>query len=265
MLSIPSSPSSNHTTIDARDAGPAKPVEPGQRQSPLHNGSLARMGDCVAPGARSSDGLRSEVAQHPGSQLATLGTSNLTGGSASPASQASCQCLTSALSLLETLATQSTQSSAPTVARMLHFKKRALAQCDVLLDCQRCSRVSSFIMLLVVFCEKMVTSYEQVLVILTAQYKARQGQSPENESGSATTPERDEERRMAVKDYDVDMEEQPCVFGSLASMQMRKMKAFLERVKTVLRQWNCDLHVATVVSVEERLRRQLSLFDKNSN
>ena len=250
---------------DARDAGPAKPVEPGQRQIPFQNGSVVRFGEGVAPGAGSGDSVRSEAAQHPGPRLATLGTSHLNDGSANPANQASCQCLTSALSLLETLATQSAQPSAPTVARILHFKKRALAQCDVLLDCQRCSSVSSFIMLLVVFCEKMVTSYERVLVMLTAQYKSRQGQSLETAGGSTATSARDEERRMAVKDYDVDMEEQPCVFGSLASMQMRKMKTFLARVKTVLRQWNCDLHVATVISVEERLRQQLSLFDKNSN
>lgn len=250
---------------DARDPGPAKPGEPGQRQSPLHNGSLVRLGESVASGARSNDSVGSEVAQHPGPELATFGTSNLTGGSTSSAAQSSCQCLTSALSLLETLAIQSAQPSAPTVARMLHFMKRALVQCDVLLDCQRCSSLSSFIILLVVFCEKMVTSYERVLVILTAQYRSRQGQPVEVAGASVATSERDEERRMAVKDYDVDMEEQPCVFGSLASMQMRKMKTFLARVKSVLRQWNCDSHVATVVSVEERLRQQLRLFDKDSN
>lgn len=250
---------------DARDLGPTQPVEPVQCQTPLHNGSLIRMGESAPSGARSSDGVRSEGAQHPGPELATLGTSNRTGRSTSSASPVSCQCLTSALSLLETLVTQSAQPSAPTVARILHFKKRALARCDVLLDCQRCSSLSSFIMLLVVFCEKMVTSYERILVVLRAQYKSRLGQSLEIAGGSQATSERDEERRMAVKDYEVDMEEQSCVFGSLASMQMRKMKPFLARVKTVLRQWNCDLHVATVVAVEERLRQLLGLFDKDSN
>ena len=250
---------------DARDLGPTKPAEPGQRQSPLHNGSLVRSMECVASSARSSDSVRSEVAQPPGPELATLGPSNLTDGSTSSATQSSCQCLTSALSLLETLAVQSAQPSAPTVARMLHFMKRALAQCDVLLDCQRCSSLSSFIILLVVFCEKMVMSYERVLVILTAQYRSRQEQSLIATGGAAASSARDDERRMAVKDYDVDMEEQPCVFGSLASMQMRKMKTFLARVKSVLKQWNYDDHVATVVSVEERLRQQLRLFDKDSN
>ena len=250
---------------DAQNPGPVRSVQPGQRQTQLHNINLARLGECVASDARSSDSVRHVVAQQPRPESATSGTSNLTGG---PTTQSSCQCLTSALSLLETLTIQSAQPSARTVARILHFKKRALAQCDVLLDCQRCGSLSSFIMLLVVFCEKMVTSYERVLVILTAQYKARQGQQSSDIAGggfASAASERDEERRMAVRDYDVDMEEQPCVFGSLASMQMRKMKTFLARVKTVLRQWNCELHVATVVSVEERLRQQLRLFDKDSN
>ena len=246
---------------DAHNPGPVRRVQPGQRQTPLHNISLVRSGESVASDTRSNDSVRNEVAQQPGPESATPSPSNPTGGPPTSATQSPCQCLTSALSLLETLAIQSVQPSAPTVARILHFKKRALAQCDALLDCQRCSSLSSFIMLLVVFCEKMVTSYERVLVILTAQYKARQG----GPSFAAAASERDEERRMAVKDYDVDMEEQPCVFGSLASMQMRKMRAFLARVKGLLRRWNCELHVATVVSVEERLRQQLRLFDKDSH
>ena len=186
---------------------------------------------------------------------------------------ASCQCLISALTLLETLAIESARPSAPTVARILHFKKRALAQCNTLLDCRRCSSVSSFIMLLVILCEKMITSYEQVLAVLTEQYNLRQSQllgsatryQPVESGNDHAALGLDEERQVAVKDYDLDMEEQPCVFGGLASMQMRKLKTFLARVKTVLRQCHCDLHVVMVDSVGERLRQQLRLFDKSSN
>ena len=186
---------------------------------------------------------------------------------------ASCQCLMSALTLLETLAIESARPSAPTVARILHFKKRALAQCNTLLECRRCSTVSSFIMLLVILCEKMITSYEQILAVLTKQYNLRQArllgsatryQSVESGNDHAAHA-LDEERQVAVKDYDLDMEEQPCVFGGLASLQMRKLKTFLTRVKAVLRQCHCDLHVVMVDSVEERLRQQLRLFDKSSN
>ena len=63
----------------------------------------------------------------------------------------------------------------------------------------------------------------------------------------------DEERQVAVKDYDLDMEEQPCVFGGLASLQMRKLKIFLARVKDVLKQCHCNLHIAMVDWIEERL------------
>ena len=115
----------------------------------------------------------------------------------------------------------------------------------------------------------MVTSYEQVLVILTKQYNSRQGLETVSTStarqGETFDSEHEGERQMAVKDYDIDMEEQPCVFGNLASMQMRKMRTFLARVKAVLRQWKCDPHIATVDSVEERLRQQLRLFNKDSN
>lgn len=188
------------------------------------------------------------------------------GLSKSLSTQGSCSCLLSALALLETIAIESARHSAPNVGRILQFKKQALAQCNKLLDCERCCSFSSFIMLLVVFCEKLITSYEQVLVVLTEQYKLRQtlllqdpvGGSPES---SGVRPE---EFVMSVQDYNLDAEEQPCVFGSLAYMQMKKMNRFLARMKAILRQWKCHLHVVMVDSVEERLRQQLRLFEKDS-
>lgn len=125
-------------------------------------------------------------------------------------------------------------------------------------------------MLLVVLCEKMTASYEQVFLVLTEQYNEFQGPviyaasaSSAQHSGN-TTPDCKVDHQMEVKDYHVDMDEQPCVFGSLASMQMRKLKTFLVKVKAILRRWNCDLHIATVDLVEARLLEQLQLFEKDS-
>ncbi|KAG6988953.1 aristolochene synthase [Physcia stellaris] len=267
LLSIPSSPPSNAASRDAGRPDPERAEELQQQQDASHRASPVT---AVASISRPCDPARSEIAQRPNLGPATNGAFKPDVGSTCSSPQVSCQCLTSALSLLETLAIEIARASGPTIARILHFKKRALAQCNMLLDCQRCSSVSSFLILLVVFCEKMVTSYELVLAILTKQYKSRQGREPVGTSttrshSGAFDAELEEERQMAVKDYDLDMEEQPCVFGNLASMQMRKMRTFLARVKAVLRQWKCDPHIATVDSVEERLRQQLRLFNKDSN
>lgn len=241
--------------------GPVQAANLEQQPNPLRSENLVSSSDTVVPLVRPSI-MRSKSSHYPAPVLSMSGAPALAVLTTNPSMQASCQCLTSALSLLETLAIESARISGPTIARILHFKKRALVQCNMLLDCERCSSVSSFIILLVVFCEKMITSYERVLVVLTEQCKLRQNQQLDPASAS---PERDEERQMAVKDYDLDMEEQPWVFGGLASMQMRKLKTFLARLKAVLKQWNCDPHVMMVDSVEERLQQQLRLFDKNLN
>lgn len=266
MLSIASSPPSNTVSRDAGGPDHERAEELQQQQDAPHHANPVT---AVASLSRPCNPARSEVVLRPNFGSAISDAFKPDVGSTCSSPQISCQCLTSALSLLETLAIEIARASGPTIARILHFKKRALAQCNMLLDCQRCSSVSSFLILLVVFCEKMVTSYEQVLVILTNQYKSRQGLEPGSTSttrqGGTFDPELEEERQMALKDYDLDMEEQPCVFGNLASMQMRKMGTFLARVKAVLRQWKCDPHIATVDSVEERLRQQLRLFNKDSN
>lgn len=123
--------------------------------------------------------------------------------------------------------------------------------------------------LLIVLCQKMILSYERVLVILTEQYnRAHQQQHltrPDAVSGHPADVIGGEAQQIIGNDYDLDLEEQPCVFGGLASMQLRRLAAFLVRVKVVLKTWNWDPHVKMVDSVEERVREQLRLFDKSSN
>ena len=258
---IPSSSRSNTTSTSFAVPGSVPAGDLEQHPNPLYADTLASLGDTIVPLVRPSN-MRSKSSQYPAPALSISSAPTLAILSTNPSMQASCQCLTSALSLLETLTIESARPSAPNVARILHFKKRALVQCNTLLDCERCSSVSSFIILLVVFCEKMITSYERILAVLMEQFKLRHGQELD---AASTSPERDEERQMAVKDYDLDIEEQPCVFGGLASMQMRKLKIFLARVRAVLKQWNCDQHVMMVDSVEDRLQQQLLVFDKSSN
>jgi len=179
----------------------------------------------------------------------------------------SCQCFTLAMSLLETLAIEDVKPSLSSVAHLLHMKKRALVQCNKLLDCQRCSSVSSFMVLLIVLCQKILASYERVLVILTEQYNRISEGQRTNELEASTQnvggAESDEERQMMVKDYELDAAEEPCILGGLASSQLMRLLAFLIRIRHVLRSWNWDPHVAMVDSVEGRVREQLRLFSKD--
>lgn len=186
-----------------------------------------------------------------------------------PLGNSSCQCFTSAMSLLETLAIADVKPQLSIVAHLLHMKKRAVMQCNMLLDCPRCSSVSSFMVLLIVLCQKIIASYERVLVILTEQYNRISQRRRSNESDALTEISgeggSDDERQIMVKDYDLDPEEQPCVFGGLASLQLRRLVSFLARMRHVLKGWNWDPHIKMVDSVETRVRAQLRLFDKDAH
>ena len=71
--------------------------------------------------------------------------------------------------------------------------------------------------------------------------------------------------RMTLGDYELDPEEEPCVFGGLASLQLRKLKlmmlmTLLATMKVVLKSWNWDTYIEMVDSVSERVRKQLAKF-----
>ena len=210
----------------------------------------------------------SDVSQQSGQSPCSLDAQKPASSLKSSSGNMSCQCFTSAMSLLETLAIEDVKPTLSSVAHLLHMKKRALMQCNTLLDCQRCSSVSSFMVLLIVLCQKLLASYERVLVILTEQYnrlserrRADELESPPN----AGNTDSDEERQMMVKDYDLDPAEEPCIFAGLASMQLRGLASFLARMRHVMRSWNWDPHVTMVDSVERRVREQLRLFDKDAH
>lgn len=190
----------------------------------------------------------------------------------SPFSQAPCRCFASALSLLEKLTLAETQSCPPSVAAKLHLKKRALVQCNKLLDCPQCSNISGFMVLLIVLCEKIISSYEHVLVLLTEQYERIRQQTHTKLAGSALGSRTEtsllmqtEQRQMTVKDYDLDPDEEPCVFGGLALTQLKRFRDFLLRAKAVLKDCSLDPHVAMLESVEERVRTQLLLYSKRTD
>ena len=177
-----------------------------------------------------------------------------------------CRCLTSALTVLETVSIEDSRTNWDRLGHLLNFTKRALQVCNVLLDCPQCRRVSNFMMLLIVVCQKITTTFDHILVLLTERYQARQSARPNQAvatpSGMSTNP--DEGRVMAVKGYEVDGAEEPCLFGALTSIQLRTLGSLLVRVKTTMQAREWAQHVAIVDSVGERVKEQLELFLKKT-
>lgn len=47
-----------------------------------------------------------------------------------------------------------------------------------------------------------------------------------------------------VREYEVEVEEEPCVSGGLVQMQTKKMTSFLAMLKVVLREYAWSSHIA---------------------
>lgn len=156
-----------------------------------------------------------------------------------PTVPASCQCLTNVSCLLEILSIEAARLNMSRVGRLLHLEKRILSQCDMLLGCPSCSGLSHYISLLIILCQNVANSFGQMLALLTDQYLRLQAQR-----NSATTPYSHDnigsilegkEQRIVVEDYDMDVEEQPCIFGALSLIQLKKLQTLLGRINHTAR------------------------------
>lgn len=103
-------------------------------------------------------------------------------------------------------------------------------------------------MLLIVLCQKIVSSYQRTVTILTEQSNKLHCpnqdnviQVPSMEATMATAREVD---RSLVREYEVEVEEEPCAFGGLVQMQTTKMTSFLAMLKVMLREYAWGSHIA---------------------
>lgn len=114
----------------------------------------------------------------------------------------------------------------------------------------------------------MASSFDQMLALLTDQYLRLQGQrnssnTPYSNNDISSILE-DKEQRIFVQDYDMDVEEQPCVFGALSLLQLKKLQILLERIKHTARAWKWDSHIAVIESTEQQVKKQIAMYDKNN-
>jgi hypothetical protein len=61
------------------------------------------------------------------------------------------------------------------------------------------------------------------------------------------------DKRLLFKDYEVDVEEEPCAFGGLTSMQLKTLVLFLARLRGLARSWSWGTHILMVDAVEKRV------------
>jgi hypothetical protein len=179
----------------------------------------------------------------------------------------SCHCLASVSTLLETLSIEAAQHTLQRIPKLLSIKKRILNESETLLLCPSCSLLSHYLSLHILLYQKMAHCFDQTLCLLTQQYhwlqakrNAHPHHSPHYESQALIGAD---EHRMVIFDYDLDVDEEPCVLGALSLIQLRRLYALLGRMKGTARNWKWDSHVAIIDSTAHQVTGQMKLFDNN--
>ena len=228
-------------------------------------------------GDLSSDGINMSAHQQQISTLTSSGTDSTDGIDQLPAPPSptntrinTCQCLPSTLLILEEFTVASIRSSLKTVALDLHLNKRAINMCWNHMACYACSSNSSLMNLLITLCQKVAVSYESLIRTLEIQFNKLHppgGPAPvpmverdiwfgSDEGGlkKAMVPGG---AKIVLNEYEVDIEEEPCVFGGAATMQLKKFRTFLIKFKELMRERVWIEHAVAVDMVEEQVKAVL--------
>ncbi len=157
----------------------------------------------------------------------------------------SCLCQQRALSLLETLALEAHSSKTYTISDTLQSKKETLQQCALILDCNSCNRVSTFIILLIQICQKAIDSYVKLARALRDFKQQLQNLTALNAVS------------LVLGGYDVTSEEEACVLSSLTSLQLGKWKLFLGRLSKQCESVELKAHLALATDSEREVQMQI--------
>lgn len=150
-----------------------------------------------------------------------------------------CHCVDSALRLLEALEVKTSRVDARTIDHILCFGKRAMVECNRLLDCQACVANSSFMMLLVVICQKLVLTFEKL-----AHRISDEEQRLHDERKKIANP-LNEESVVSLGAFRLDTQEEWWgVFGTLTVLQLRSLGILLDRLKVSAACWTWGTHSA---------------------
>lgn len=160
--------------------------------------------------------------------------------------------MSTALDILEVLEIKNSKLSLEAIDGILSFKKRALNQCNVMLECQGCNSHSQFMMLLVVICDKMVASFERLSLTCREVHQqiTEVGDTKKAEGFTIV-----DGKSLFVGEYEVDLDEERCyLVRQLVMLQLRNLATFELRLKGIANGWSWDAHKTMLATIDKRLQ-----------
>ncbi|KAI9879765.1 MAG: hypothetical protein M1830_007207 [Pleopsidium flavum] len=226
-------------------------VDPSASPAQIHQLNQARLRQDSPPLPTADSDVPGSLALVYDHDDVTSRSSSTTSSYSSP----SCPCMHTALGILENLEVKNSRLNLYAIDHVLCFKKRALAQCNAMLDCRNCNTLSGFMMLLVVICEKMVVSFERLATSCREQQEQHRtplgvgGWRKSENTGLASG------QSIFLGDYEVDLaEERWCLVRVLITLQMKNLGDLLVRLKRVASPWNWETHNTILGSIDRRFR-----------
>lgn len=168
-------------------------------------------------------------------------------------SSSCCQCIQSALRILEGLETVNNKFSMSTFDQILGLKKDAISQCSLILACRSCTAVSALVVLLIVICEKLLTSFET----WSTRYQGRKPKaSVDSCEGESNDCSNGKVKKIFFGVYEVDSEHEQCaLLRCLAMIQLRNLHRLLHGLQEFAASKNWVTHQVSLASFVLRLEK----------
>lgn len=164
----------------------------------------------------------------------------------------SCHCMNIALKLLEAFESRKCQPRDQNKNHILSLTKRAIAECNRMLDCDTCNVLSSFMILVIVVSQKVMSMLDTLTSMPYGHWdRGEDLVRPHSQGVSADTG------KMMLDVLPLDTsEELENVFEVLEIRQCKDLSRLMGRLKSTAACWHWETHIAMIEPIELQLKEK---------
>ena len=172
---------------------------------------------------------------------------------------ARCRCLESGSVNLEEWETRRHENRPSWIDSLLALQKKTINQCNVALDCKNCSAVSSSMMLPLLMCEEVVSSFQLISESgVSLIRRSQEGYLRLDENGSAGSKELKVSHRFFGA-YEIESpKEWQHIVWALVAYQLKQLYSLLGRINSRASSAGWSAHFTKAVFLQEKVREMMT-------
>ncbi|KAI0549490.1 hypothetical protein F4679DRAFT_263607 [Xylaria curta] len=222
-----------------------------------------------------SDDIRSPWGSTPEREDAVFSTASKTSTVASSpaACDSNCTCFSQAISTYEAIevAVWGQNELWKNADDMLRYQKKALIECEELLECRRCTKQSAYTMLLLSMCRRILTtladlcrggSWGDLDTVANLEHgpeRKRQKHGDECDSGDDS---RNRGYGISIRNRQLDDDDEHLVLQSLLTARVARLGRLLTTLDKIVGEQNWPAHKAIIRELQTRLTGSSFVVDK---